>query len=61
MPQEAERPCTTGAPLVLCDCGTVLMTCERPGCTAMHLIRTIPACGVCTATGGQPDEEVAHD
>ena len=38
--------------LVYCDCGeAVLLPCT---CTRPHRRRTIPACGVCTATGGQP-------
>jgi hypothetical protein len=42
-------------PTLVCDCGTVLLTCQTPGCTAVHPVRAIAACGVCTATGAQVD------
>jgi hypothetical protein len=54
MPQEVDHPCPTAAPLLVCACGAVLLTCPMPTCAAMHAVRTVEACGVCTATGGQP-------
>jgi hypothetical protein len=44
-------------PLLVCACGTVLITCQVPGCPQRHPLREVEACGVCTATGGMPASE----
>ena len=56
MPQEYDDPCPSHAPLLVCDCGLVMLECSVPACTYIHEVRTVPACGVCTATGGVPVE-----
>jgi hypothetical protein len=39
-------------PLIVCDCGTVILTCH---CLGPHPVRVVPCCGRCTCTGGDPD------
>jgi hypothetical protein len=39
-------------PLIVCDCGIVVLTCA---CLALHPVRLVPCCGTCTATGADPD------
>jgi hypothetical protein len=40
--------------LVQCQCGAILLRCDDPDCLHRHWRRILPACGVCTATGGLP-------
>ena len=41
-------------PLVVCVCGTVILTCTDHQCTIVHPLTTVLACGTCTQTGGVP-------
>ena len=48
-------------PTLVCACGSIILTCTATQCTVVHTVREVPACGVCTATGGLVDLESVSD
>ena len=61
VPIEALYKVSPLRPLLICQCGAVVVSCATPACpTHQAPPRQVEACGVCTATGRQPGAEEAR-
>lgn len=60
-PDTSAPAATQAAPLVLyqCICGAVCVTSPTQGGGVSYSLRQTPACGVCTATGGEVVEDTS--